>query len=339
MKPALPIGMRQSLLVLVLFLLTVACLANPGAPLTHKSWGHNFNTAPVAIDDYGLLTGNTTFDSNFSGNDFDPDGESLSMDNNTIVPGGPHDLVKTMITQKGGCIKFYADGLYSFTPALNYSGFDQVTYTICDVNPLPLCSSATIYFTIMPSSRLPLPVNLLQFTGKRSGKDNLLQWITAQENNLHHFELEMSTDNRIFTTIATVNAKGNMSIQQQYSSVDRSAISSVNYYRLKLVDWDRKAAYSKIVAIRGDGSGIILNTVYPNPFHDKIELALTSDRVQPIAIRLYDMSGKLCASKEVPAVKGLNVISMKDMEKLQPGMYFLKVTGTIVLMETKLLKK
>ena len=112
----------------------------------------------------------------------------------------------------------------------------------------------------------------------------------------------------------------------------------VNYYRLKLVDIDGHAVYSKIVAIKADGAGVILNTVYPNPFRDKIEMAFTMNHAEPISITIHDMSGRTCLSRQDRTVQGLNVISLKGLDKLQPGIYFVEVRGTIVIMQAKLYK-
>jgi len=66
-----------------------------------------------------------------------------------------------------------------------------------------------------------LPVDLLSFTGTYNNQATQLNWETAAEVNLRHFEVERSTDGVNFTAIATVNAGGT---RYQYTD-DLSAVS------------------------------------------------------------------------------------------------------------------
>src|SRR6185369_16064932 len=131
------------------------------------------------------------------------------------------------------------------SPPFNYVGPDQVIYQLCDVTavaPQPLCSSGTLYMLVDQPPLLP--VDMLSFTGKRYGKDDLLQWSTAQEHKTHHFELEHRTDNSSFLRIGTITAKGNSNVRTDYSFVHRDPPLGVNYYRLKIVDIDASFNYS-----------------------------------------------------------------------------------------------
>lgn len=282
------------------------------------------------------LSSNTTITSSYIANDSDPDGDSLSIDGITINTAGPQGLIQTLTTIHGGTVLIFSNGLFTYIPAVNYVGYDSVQYQICDVVPLSQCATAWIIIEI--SQGLILPIQLSQFMGKRSGKDNWLQWTTAQETNSHHFELESSVANNNFVKIAFLPAKGSSNSPQQYGFVHHAPSATVNYYRLKLVDIDGHAVYSKIVAIKADGAGVILNTVYPNPFRDKIEMAFTASRAEPINISIHDISGRLCLSKTEKTVPGLNVITLNGLGKLQPGTYFVEVKGTIVIMQAKMHK-
>lgn len=297
------------------------------------------NDAPFTADDFIHTAMNVPVNGNFVSNDNDPNGDNLSINGVTINTGGALTLVQTLTTLKNGSVAFYADGTYTYSPPFNYMGPDQLVYQLCDVTgvaPQPRCTNGTLYFLI--SNGTLLPINLLSFNGKRVGKDNLLQWSTAQETNSRHFEIENSKDNSVFSMIGKVAAKGNSSIQSNYSFVHNNPVAGVNYYRLKLVDLDGKFSYSKIVAIRGDGTGVTLNTVYPNPFRDKIELAITTNSAGKANLLIYDLSGKLVLSREAILVKGLNVIPLTGLDKLSSGTYFLDVNSNGDILKTKLFK-
>ncbi len=53
-----------------------------------------------------------------------------------------------------------------------------------------------------------LPVTLISFTGKNSGKTNVLSWEVANEENLNYYELQRSTDGQNFFDISKINATG-----------------------------------------------------------------------------------------------------------------------------------
>ncbi|CAF4576832.1 unnamed protein product [Rotaria sp. Silwood1] len=82
-----------------------------------------------------------------------------------------------------------------------------------------------------------LPVSLVQFTSKILNSTVLLNWQTANEVNVSHFNIQRSNNGKEFTTIGKVNA-GN----KEYSFID--AISNLElgirnwYYRLEIVDKD-----------------------------------------------------------------------------------------------------
>jgi hypothetical protein len=185
---------------------------------------------------------------------------------------------------------------------------------------------------------IPLPLDLLSFTGKRAGKDNLLQWTTAQEMNSHHFELEQRTDNSSFASIGIVAAKGNTVVETDYGFTHFSPPLGVNYYRLKLVDIDGKFSYSKTIAIKNDGAAVTISSVYPNPFRDKIEVALSFAHAEKFTLNLYDDNGKLVRSSTAMSTAGLNTITMNGLRNLASGTYFLEIRSSSEPVRVKLYK-
>ncbi|MEP7238571.1 MAG: Ig-like domain-containing protein [Ferruginibacter sp.] len=334
MKPALhSTGIRQYVFACTLCILSFTGLAIPPSLILPPA---GFNNAPVAVDDYAMGTTNSQVTGNFIANDSDPDGDLLSVEGVTINIRGPHLLISTYATATGGSIRLYSDGTFSYLSPFNYKGNDDFTYTICDVNFSPLCATATIHIIVMTA--LALPVNLSQFNGKRSGKDNLLQWVTAQESNSDHFEVETGIDNNAFVKIASAPAKGYSNTTQSYNFVHRNSTASINYYRLKMVDKDGKAWYSKTLIVRSDAAGIETAVVYPNPFIDKAELVMNSSRAETVTLHIYDSKGMLRATQKAQTVKGLNVITINNPGNLQPGSYFLEAAGTVNVVKAKLVK-
>ena len=182
MKPSLPlIGIKHSALVVILCFSATFGFTKPGNKPSLPCINKLFNSPPVAGDDYAHLLINTTITESYIHNDMDPDGDSLSINGITINTAAPAVLIETISTDQGGTISFYTNGLYTYTPPVNYDGNDQVVYQICDVTSRPLCTTATIYFNIRTGSTLALGIS--SFSGKKAGKDIFLQWTTTQENN------------------------------------------------------------------------------------------------------------------------------------------------------------
>jgi|GEM_PF-4399763 len=109
------------------------------------------NDPPFAGDDFSYTMVNTPVNGNFTSNDTDLNGDPISVNGITIIPGGPATLVQTLATAQGGSVELYANGTYKYTPPADYSGPDRVIYEICDVTvvaPQPLCARATIHMLI-----------------------------------------------------------------------------------------------------------------------------------------------------------------------------------------------
>ena len=105
---------------LVRFLVTDG--AGGGALVTKQINVTAVNDAPVAVDDTITATEDTLFTSTVSliANDTDVDGPSKSA------------VAGTYTTTQGGTLVLAADGIYTCSPAANFTGTDTVNYTVTD---------------------------------------------------------------------------------------------------------------------------------------------------------------------------------------------------------------
>jgi len=176
-----------------------------------------------------------------------------------------------------------------------------------------------------PDNGVPLPITLLNFTAQPQGSQVLLRWQTAMEYNNDHFELERSPDAVLFYSFTEVASQGNSAAQQNYQAIDPNPYRALNYYRLKQVDKDGSAQYSKIVSVDMSTreTGISLR-VHPNP----ARVAVTIDLVSPLnissMISLYNADGKLVSRRYYPLSAGLNQLTW-DISHLSAGVYYCKV--------------
>ena len=175
-----------------------------------------------------------------------------------------------------------------------------------------------------PIAGVPLPLKLISFDGKLKDDKTYMNWITFQENNVSHFEVERSVDNVQFTSIGKVNATGNSPGQQQYSFIDEKPSPGLNYYRLRMVDIDSKFTYSKTIVVRvGDIKGIL---IYPNPVSSDLHIEFNADRTQTAVYSLHAADGRTVLRGIFNVQKGANLFTI-NLAGLSPGTYVLNASN------------
>ena len=128
----------------------------------------------------------------------------------------------------------------------------------------------------------PLPIQLLDFAALPQASGVELLWRTASEINSDYFAMQRSATGIEFETIAQVPAAKFSQSTLQYSYHDKHPLVGISYYRLKMIDQDGTAEFSKVVLLNFDEKPF---QVYPNPTTDV--LYFTEKR----NIRIYDLLG------------------------------------------------
>jgi len=193
---------------------------------------------------------------------------------------------------------------------------------------------------IISPSGGPVDVKLSSFTAKLVSNNGVLNWITEQEVNSSHFEIERSDDAVKFVTRGSVNGAGNSSSKTNYAYTDvLNTSSKIVYYRLKMVDMDGKYSFSKIIAIKLNGTfSNETFSVYPNPFITDIKVRMTSQEDVMATFRVISFDGKEVLSRKIPVQKGDNIIVVKDFGTLSRGNYILEVTTASDKFISKIIK-
>ncbi len=124
-------------------------------------------------------------------------------------------------------------------------------------------AGATIFLAVGSGADSPLPVQLVSFAGEWADGAARLQWQTASEQDNAGFEIERSRDGQRFARIGFVAGAGQSQQLQDYRFVDRQPGREA-YYRLRQVDFDGTASYSRVVFLRGTEE-LPAPVVYPNP--------------------------------------------------------------------------
>jgi hypothetical protein len=175
----------------------------------------------------------------------------------------------------------------------------------------------------------PTPVKMTAFTASLlNNKSSLLKWSTQSEINNSFFEIERSEDGVHFESRGKVNGNGTTTLSHNYSYIDAiNTNAPILYYRLRIFDNDGKYAYSKIIAIKINGSiSVEKFNVFPNPFVTDIKVALTSQSDVNATFRIISFEGKEVLRRNIDVQKGDNIVVMKDFGTLPKGNYILEVT-------------
>lgn len=133
-----------------------------------------------------------------------------------------------------------------------------------------------------------LPITLLGFTAVKQNNSALIKW-SVSKGSQNYFSVERSNDAIHFRTIATINGKVADAQLQQYSYIDNSPQTGINYYRLKLDDADGKISYSSIAKV--DFTNSIQIKITPNPVHSVLSIDGLGNSDAKLSI--VDMSGKI----------------------------------------------
>jgi hypothetical protein len=175
-------------------------------------------------------------------------------------------------------------------------------------------------YAIRAINAVVLTAKLKQFTVWKNKNENLLNWTTSEEDGNAFFEIHKSIDGRSFAAINRVNGQGNSTTEKSYEYRDE-APPPVCYYRLKLVDINGKATYSKVIRVERKAdinTKVKLNNVVSN---------LLSLQVRDLAqdnatIEIIDPSGRQLYQRNVKISAGENNINV-NTSGLSGGVHYL----------------
>ena len=158
--------------------------------------------------------------------------------------------------------------------------------------------------------------------------DHIVSWITAQEVNVSHYEVErsMNNPNSFETIVEKVLPLTGQGVNKFYtiSDSDNQKIG-VYYYRIKQVDLDGKFAYSNTVSIRNNEN--IDANLYPSPAIDKTSVSVRLPVDSEIRVDLFDINAKFISTmlENSHFEKGDHSIDF-DISHLKSGVYNVNIT-------------
>lgn len=168
-----------------------------------------------------------------------------------------------------------------------------------------------------------LPVSV-QLKGKQSNGENMLTWITTDEQSVATYSIERKqSQGREFMPVGNIKSR-NSSTGSSYTFTDRQPAAGSNAYRLKIIYQNGKTGYSNTVDLL---SAFNNTRVYPNPVKSELYISLSEKKPADFTIELFDLAGRNIYHAEKRNVL-TTVITYHREKNIQPGIYMLKVTNT-----------
>lgn len=143
----------------------------------------------------------------------------------------------------------------------------------------------TVYYTD-PST---LPVSLINFTAKKNNRSVDLLWISAEESDMSHYEVQRSADGRNFSTLESLSSR-NSAAPSTYTATDNQPLNRISYYRLKMVENNGTFSYSKIVAVQSATGSLV--TLYPNPWKKGTTLNISNPNNEMLTVYFMNSTGQ-----------------------------------------------
>ena len=216
---------------------------------------------------------------------------------------------------------------YAFS--LNLQANDTVSLKIIFIDSAPSDHWKISNGNISIGQPVPLPIELIGFSGKKENNKVVLKWETGTETNNNFFTIERSSDGKTFNKPANIPGAGNSEVTIDYSYEDAKPLNGTNYYILMQTDFDgTQRKYGDMIAVAFSFRGESTFSVYPNPAagDNKFYVSANCNEKQEMLIRVYDNFGKTLYSKMVTVPSYGKLLEAIDLQnRLAPGVYI--VTG------------
>lgn len=148
-------------------------------------------------------------------------------------------------------------------------------------------------------------------------KNVAVNWATANEINVSHFNVQRSINNKDFINIGKVSAN-NISFNE-YGYVDYSVQATVDgklYYRIESIDRDGRKQYSEIknVTLGNRDEGL---SIYPNPAKDVVTVETKGAK----ALQIVDGLGRIIIEKKIINNQSTTI----NVQEFLKGIYVVKM--------------
>ena len=176
-------------------------------------------------------------------------------------------------------------------------------------------------FTFGYGPAAALPIKLKSFTATKANNYNALNWEAICTSAKVIFEIQRSADGSNYTTINVIEAD-EARCRQPFDYADRTASTGVNYYRIRVIDVDGSAFYSRVAAIVNKTKGFEIVGVYPTLANNQLNVNITSANRNKADLFITNINGQVVYRTSVNVNAGESLINL-NITQLASGVYHL----------------
>jgi hypothetical protein len=170
-----------------------------------------------------------------------------------------------------------------------------------------------------------VPVELISFRANSINNGVTLYWSTATENNNRGFEVQRSSSDGLYRTIAFVNGAGTSTEIHNYLFTDKKLLAGKFKYRLRQVDYDGNSEFSKTIEVEVPAAKFNLFQNYPNPFNPVTTITFSLPADSRVTLKIYNLIGQelmILVNGDLSA--GMHSFDF-DAAKYASGIYFCRL--------------
>jgi Secretion system C-terminal sorting domain len=170
----------------------------------------------------------------------------------------------------------------------------------------------------------PLAVREIELTATRPDAQNVkVNWKTTGEQNSQGFDIERSIDATKFLKLGFIAAKNTTEGKSEYTWLDANSYEGLSYYRIKEIDLNNMATYSKIVAVQNFSNEAEFK-IFPNPASEFVNLQIYAKKSETAELTVLSMTGQQISQQKMDITEGANTAKIQMVEQ-PPGIYFLRI--------------
>jgi hypothetical protein len=170
----------------------------------------------------------------------------------------------------------------------------------------------------------PLAVQLKMFTGKYADSKSFLEWIVSANETGSYFEVEKSTDGKVFRKEGMVY---NTSKAGEEYYTFSAGLSTNSFYRLKMVNKDKSIHYSPLVLVKAGTVGGARLQVLQNPVMQTLMFTLPATETETVTATIYNAVGAKLSTTRLTTYPGANTYQIDLTPQMATGTYLLEVSS------------
>src|SRR5688572_15756614 len=185
----------------------------------------------------------------------------------------------------------------------------------------------------------PLPVKFTNVKAYQQNTGIRIDWSNLIESNVLDYKIERSSDARAFLSIGATQATKNNGDRADYSYLDPSPLTGVNFYRIQSLETDGKKEYSAIVKVNMIDKKTRVD-IYPNPVvNGELALQTIAFPKGSYSLKILNANGQLVFKQQLYLNGGSATEIIHLPGSLKTGVYYLKLANPDLELGKKILIK